>query len=140
MDGRIDTVNDLFDLSQKFQNLQVKLLSAGIHFFHRHIRNDDGVERRMSGNDSFRLFCETQYHFKKELDQICPDSVHDSSPMHVCSFILSILHQGIFSVTAFIISIIYLSRFKEIKKNNGLQMELRLSASMCACRRALRAL
>merc|ERR1719456_738155 len=61
----------------------------------------------------FRLFCETQYHNKRDLSRLFSESVHDSSPLHVCSFILSILHQGIFSVSAFIVSVIYLSRFKE---------------------------
>jgi len=103
----------LHEINQKFQHLQVDLLSAGIHFFHRHIRNDKEVEKRMEGNDSFKLFYETQYHNKKDLNKIFVDSVSDCSPIHVCSFILSILHQGIFSVTAFIVSVIYLSRFKE---------------------------
>lgn len=61
----------------------------------------------------FRLFFEVQYHNKPDLNRIFPESVHDCSPLHVCSFILSILHQGIFSVSAFIVSVIYLSRFKE---------------------------
>lgn len=61
----------------------------------------------------FQLFFEAQYHNKQDLNPIFIDSVHDSSPLHVCSFILSILHQGIFSVSAFIVSVIYLSRFKE---------------------------
>lgn len=103
----------VLDLTEKYQKLQVKLLSAGINFLQRHIRNDDEVERRMRGNESFNLFCETQYHSKSELNKVFSDSVHDSSPAHVTSFILSILRQGIFSVAAFIISVIYLSRFKE---------------------------
>jgi len=61
----------------------------------------------------FRLFFEVPYHNKPDLNRIFPDSVHDCSALHVCSFILSILHQGIFSVSAFIVSVIYLSRFKE---------------------------
>lgn len=62
----------------------------------------------------FRLFFEVQYHANKpDLNRIFPESVHDCSALHVCSFILSILHQGIFSVSAFIVSVIYLSRFKE---------------------------
>merc|ERR1719449_76573 len=61
----------------------------------------------------FKLFFEVQYHGKPELNPIFPESVHDCSALHVCSFILSILHQGIFSVSAFIVSVIYLSRFKE---------------------------
>lgn len=62
----------------------------------------------------FKLFFEVQYHSNKpDLNRIFPESVHDCSALHVCSFILSILHQGIFSVSAFIVSVIYLSRFKE---------------------------
>ncbi|CAJ1349338.1 unnamed protein product, partial [Effrenium voratum] len=71
------------------------------------------VLQRMEGNQMFRLFFEVPYHNKPELNRIFPESVHDCSAMHVCSFILSILHQGIFSVSAFIVSVIYLSRFKE---------------------------
>jgi len=61
----------------------------------------------------FKLFLELQYHDKPYLNSIFPESVHDASALHVCSFILSILHQGVFSVSAFIVSVIYLSRFKE---------------------------
>lgn len=99
--------------TQRFSALQQQLLCAAIHFFHRHIRSDDDVLQRMEGNSMFRLFFEVQYHNKPDLNRIFPDSVHDCSALHVCSFILSILHQGIFSVSAFIVSVIYLSRFKE---------------------------
>merc|ERR1719353_2648368 len=68
----------------------------------------------MEGNVVFRLFYEVQYQQSKSLlDPVFSASVHDASALHVCSFILSILHQGIFSVSAFIVSVIYLSRFKE---------------------------
>lgn len=100
--------------TQRFSALQQQLLCAAIHFFHRHIRSDPDVVQRMEGNEMFRLFYEVQYHQNKpDLNRIFPESVHDCSALHVCSFILSILHQGIFSVSAFIVSVIYLSRFKE---------------------------
>lgn len=100
--------------TQRFSALQQQLLCAAIHFFHRHIRSDPDVVQRMEGNEMFKLFYEVQYHQNKpDLNRIFPESVHDCSALHVCSFILSILHQGIFSVSAFIVSVIYLSRFKE---------------------------
>jgi len=99
---------------QHFNALQQQLLCAGINFFHRHIRWDQEVLQRMEGNEMFRLFFEAQYHNKPDLNRIFLESVHDTSMLHVCSFILSILHNGIFSVSAFIVSVIYLSRFKEI--------------------------
>merc|ERR1719343_992711 len=99
--------------TQRFSALQPQLLCAAIHFFHRHIRSDPDVLQRMEGNQMFRIFFEVPYHNKPDLNRIFPDSVHDCSALHVCSFILSILHQGIFSVSAFIVSVIYLSRFKE---------------------------
>eukprot|EP00429_Kryptoperidinium_foliaceum_P049878 CAMPEP_0176110538 /NCGR_PEP_ID=MMETSP0120_2-20121206/55506_1 /TAXON_ID=160619 /ORGANISM="Kryptoperidinium foliaceum, Strain CCMP 1326" /LENGTH=713 /DNA_ID=CAMNT_0017444745 /DNA_START=3 /DNA_END=2141 /DNA_ORIENTATION=- len=101
------------ETAQRFSALQPQLLCAAIHFFYRHIRSDPDVLQRMEGNYMFKHFFEVQYHNKADLNRIFPDSVHDCSPAHVCSFILSILHQGIFSVSAFIVSIIYLSRFKE---------------------------
>ncbi|CAE7425874.1 ccnyl1 [Symbiodinium natans] len=99
--------------AQRFSALQTQLLCAAVHFFHRHIRSDADVLQRMEGNQMFRLFFEVPYHNKPDLNRIFPESVHDCSALHVCSFILSILHQGIFSVSAFIVSVIYLSRFKE---------------------------
>merc|ERR1719343_572305 len=99
--------------TQRFSALQPQLLCAAIHFFHRHIRSDPDVLQRMERNQMFQLFFEVQYHNKADLNRIFPESVHDCSVLHVCSFILSILHQGIFSVSAFIVSVIYLSRFKE---------------------------
>mmetsp|Transcript_45149 Transcript_45149/g.107416 ORF Transcript_45149/g.107416 Transcript_45149/m.107416 type:complete len:822 (-) Transcript_45149:105-2570(-) len=110
----LGTVSRNGEPTQRFSALQQQLLSAAIHFFHRHIRWDNDVLQRMEGNQMFRLFFEVQYHNNKaDLNRIFPDSVHDCSALHVCSFILSILHQGIFSVSAFIVSVIYLSRFKE---------------------------
>merc|ERR1719271_970930 len=100
--------------SQRFSQIQQRLLCAGLHFFHRHIRSDPDVITRMEGNVVFRLFYEVQYQQTKSLlDPVFSASVHDASALHICSFILSILHQGIFSVSAFIVSVIYLSRFKE---------------------------
>ena len=62
----------------------------------------------------FRIFVEVPYQNNKaDLNRIFPDSVHDCSALHVASFILSVLHQGNVSVCAFIVSVIYLSRFKE---------------------------
>merc|ERR1719343_1047348 len=106
--------NGICEPTQRFSALQPQLLCAAIHFFHRHIRSDPDVLQRMEGNQMFRVFFEVPYHNKPDLNRIFPDSVHDCSALHVCSFILSILHQGIFSVSAFIVSVIYLSRFKEI--------------------------
>eukprot|EP00913_Durusdinium_trenchii_P031892 g29868.t2 len=88
--------------AQRFSALQTQLLCAAIHFFHRHIRSDADVLQRMEGNEMFRLFFEVPYHNKPELNRIFPESVHDCSALH-----------GIFSVSAFIVSVIYLSRFKE---------------------------
>lgn len=100
--------------TQRFSALQQRLLCSALHFFHRHIRSDPDVIQRMDGNHVFRQFYEVQYQTDKpNLDPVFSASVHDASALHVCSFILSILHQGIFSVSAFIVSVIYLSRFKE---------------------------
>lgn len=44
------------------------------------------------------------------------ESVYETTETHVAAFILTILHQGLFSVTAFIVAIIYLSRFKEVTR------------------------
>lgn len=68
----------------------------------------------MSNNAVFDFFYEQQYHAKEGLPAVFANSVDDVTPLHVASFILSILHQGIFSVSAFIVSVIYLSRFKEV--------------------------
>ncbi|EER16009.1 hypothetical protein Pmar_PMAR003472 [Perkinsus marinus ATCC 50983] len=103
--------------TRRFSAMQDKLLTAGIQFFHRHIRTDNEVLRRMKTNEMFQLFFEPQYYDKKasgeKVNSVFINSVSDPSAMHVSSFILSILHQGLFSVSAFIVSIIYLSRFKE---------------------------
>merc|ERR1719331_3344062 len=101
--------------TQRFSALQPQLLASALHFFHRHIRTDADVATRMEGNAVFRLFYEVQYHHNKPqpVSPVFLDSVHDTSTLHVCSFILSILHQGIFSVSALVVAVIYLSRFKE---------------------------
>ncbi|KAF4689322.1 hypothetical protein FOZ60_001734 [Perkinsus olseni] len=103
--------------TRRFSAMQERLLNAGIQFFHRHIRTDNEVLRRMKTNEMFQLFFEPQYYEKKapgeQVNSVFINSVSDPSAVHVSSFILSILHQGLFSVSAFIVSIIYLSRFKE---------------------------
>lgn len=102
------------DGTQTFARLQLKLLAGAINFLHRHIRVDEGVEKRMANNPLFSLFNELSFHKKDSLNKIFTDSVHDSSAVHVGSFVSSILHQGIFSVSAMVASVIYLSRFKEV--------------------------
>ncbi|CAD7943935.1 unnamed protein product [Amoebophrya sp. A25] len=102
------------DGTQKYTSLQLKLLCSAINFFYRHIRDDEDVRNRMANNEAFKLFWEIQYHDKPELQEVFRSSITDRSALHISSFILSILHQGIFSVSAFICSVIYLSRFKEL--------------------------
>jgi hypothetical protein len=58
------------------------------------------------------------YHARRHgmVDSILIDSVYETTETHVSAFIVSILHQGIFSVTSLIVAIIYLSRFKDATK------------------------
>ena len=66
----------------------------------------------------FIYACRRQYHGKmrSRVDSVLVDSVYETTETHVATFILSILHQGLFSVSSLIIAIIYLSRFKEVTK------------------------
>ena len=95
--------------------MEAQLTSGAVNFFQRHIRTDPETLKRMLGNEAFKLFSEVQYHRNKDLrlHKIFAESLEDSSCLHVTSFILSLLHQGMFSINTFIAGIIYLSRFKE---------------------------
>jgi hypothetical protein len=72
----------------------------------------------MADNEVFQQFDEREYHYSKNkvVDRVLIDSVYETTETHVATFILAILHQGLFSVTSLIIAIIYLSRFKELSR------------------------
>jgi hypothetical protein len=94
----------------------LELLKSAIQFFYRHVRFDDGTLARNKGNAFFHLFDERECHSNIDVDSVLIESAYDTSLNHVSTFILTILHQGLFSVQTFVIAIIYLSRFKEVTK------------------------
>ena len=117
-------------LTEKFEEKELHILKCAIQFLFRHIRFDESTVTRMSDNQVFHLFDEyvyffarglisvlfrRQYHFSKKdkLDQVLIDSVYETTETHIATFILAIMHQGLFSVPSLVIAIIYLSRFKE---------------------------
>ena len=95
-----------------------EILRGGIQFLFRHIRFDDSALNRMSGNDVFDLFDERRYHvgLKGRVDQVFLDSLYETSEVHVATFIMSIMEEGLFDVKSLVAAIIYLSRFKEVTK------------------------
>jgi hypothetical protein len=99
-------------------NEDKEILRGGIQFLYRHIRFDDHALSRMSGNDVFGLFDERRYHagLRGKVDPVFLDSVYETSEVHIATFILSILKEGLFSVKTLVVAIIYLSRFKEVTK------------------------
>jgi len=105
----------------KFGDMQGQLLAATINFLHRHIKEGPQVYEQMDENWVTRLFYEKQYHDKEGLSPSFIESVDDCSVVHISSFILSILHQGIFGVSGLIISVFYLSRFNEV---NGTMLHM----------------
>jgi len=70
----------------------------------------------MPNSDTFKAFQESQYHQNKApnpyLDPFTK-TLQDSSAGHVTEFILMMLHRGYFDVSEFIVSVVYLIRFKE---------------------------
>jgi len=95
-----------------------EILRGGIQFLYRHIRFDDIALAKMSGNEVFDLFDERRYHvgLRGKVDQVFLDSVYETSEVHVATFIMSIMEEGLFDVKSLVASIIYLSRFKEVTK------------------------
>ena len=103
---------------EKFEDRELQLLKSAIQFFFRHIRFDESTVSRMKDNENFHIYDERRYHrgIRKKVDQVLIDSVYETTETHIATFILTILHQGVFSVTSLIIAIIYLSRFKEVTR------------------------
>jgi len=70
----------------------------------------------MEGNVMFWLFNEERYLENKEDSQIVSSlrgTLRDHCARNVASFILGILHRGRFGVCEFMISVLYLAKFKE---------------------------
>lgn len=100
-----------------FSSIQITLLAAVINHLQRNLKDGDQVLCSMENNEMFKLFFEEQYHRTKvDLARQFQESSRDCSVPHVVSFILSILHQGRFSVPECIISMFYLSRFRKRSK------------------------
>eukprot|EP00916_Digyalum_oweni_P025531 GHVL01042040.1.p1 GENE.GHVL01042040.1~~GHVL01042040.1.p1 ORF type:complete len:1523 (+),score=288.15 GHVL01042040.1:133-4569(+) len=66
----------------------------------------------MRHNRTFQLFREDIYHSKVDLSRCYSESVQRKSSQDLCTFILSILQNGMFSVSAFIVAVLYIGRFK----------------------------
>lgn len=95
-----------------------EIVRGGVQFLYRHIRFDDHALSRMAGNDVFGLFDERRYHagLRGKVDPVFLDSVYETSEVHIATFVLSVLKEGLFSVRTLVIAVIYLSRFKEVTK------------------------
>mmetsp|Transcript_22282 Transcript_22282/g.50211 ORF Transcript_22282/g.50211 Transcript_22282/m.50211 type:complete len:596 (+) Transcript_22282:61-1848(+) len=104
---------DKTGVNPRLGQLQQRLCACAINFFHRHIRTDENVGSRMDGNMYYQVFVETQYHSKKDLPAVYIEHADNATPGHVSKFILTVLKQGLFDLAALVISVIYLSRFKQ---------------------------
>lgn len=102
--------------SQLFSTSKRVLLVSGINFIAKNISTFPLAVEAMANSETFMAFQEEQYHKNKESnDFLAPftKTLHDSSAAHVTEFILMMLHRGYFDVSEFIISVIYLIKFKE---------------------------
>jgi len=108
----------LFSASKKV------LLISTINFIFRSISRDDSELSAMPNAATFKAFQEEQYHENKAsnayLDPFTK-TLQDSSPGHVTQFILNMMHRGYFDVSEFIISVLYLVRFKA---NTGISLHV----------------
>jgi len=108
----------LFSASKKV------LLISTINFIFRSISRDDSELSAMPNAATFKAFQEEQYHENKASNAYLDPftrTLQDSSPGHVTQFILNMLHRGYFDVSEFIISVLYLVRFKA---NTGISLHV----------------
>ena len=109
-------VVQVMDDVSKFEENEVYLVKCAVQFFYRHIRFDDSTVVRMGKNPVFTLFDERRYHYKLGGSCVLVDSLYETTEIHVAAFILSILHQGMFSTSSIVCSLVLLSRFKEVSR------------------------
>lgn len=107
---------DMIAPSRLFSASKRMLLISTINFIFKHISRDHSELEAMPNSDTFKAFQERQYHQNKVpnpyLDPFTK-TLQDSSAGHVTEFILMMLHRGYFDVSEFIVSVVYLVRFKE---------------------------
>jgi len=101
--------------SRLFSTSKCVLVASTINFIARSITLE-AVSPDMPNFDTFLVFQEEQYHKNKPPNPFLEPftaTQHTSTPEHVTEFILMMLHRGYFDVAEFIISVIYITRFKE---------------------------
>jgi len=107
---------DIIAPSRLFSASKRMLLISTINFIFKNITRDHSDFEAMPNSDTFKAFQERQYHQNKApnayLDPFTK-TLQDSSAGHVTEFILMMLHRGYFDVSEFIVSVVYLIRFKE---------------------------
>lgn len=117
-----DSDDDIIAPLTRFSSSKRMLLTSTISFIHKSIRPDPEADEQLSNRELFRAFQEAQYHHNKALGQILEpfrNTLQDVSPVHVADFILKMLHLGDFDICEFIISVLYIERFR---KSTGLPL------------------
>merc|ERR1719487_2496017 len=102
--------------SLMYSDCEELLLCHAISHVYQNLSFSPDVLRRMEGNLKFRLFREDIYHGNLDnLDSQLADrlkrELKDGSARGVTNFILDFLHQGLFSVSSYLVSLFYLSKF-----------------------------
>jgi len=108
--------DDVIAPGRLFSTNKRMLLIATINFIHQSITHESVEPASMPHGAEFKLFQEAQYHQSKpSTPYIDPftKTLHDITAGHVTEFILMLLHRGYFDVSEFIISVIYLLRFRD---------------------------
>lgn len=111
-----DSDDDVIAPSRLFSANKRMLLISTINFLFKNISRDPMEIETTPNCETFKAFQEEQYHHNKVsspfLDPFTK-TLQDSSAGHVAEFVLMMLHRGYFDVSEFIISAVYLVRFKD---------------------------
>lgn len=83
------------------------LLGGAINFFQRHIRTRVETVLERGG-----VFNEDRYHSEKDIPEVYSEGIDDCSAWHVSKFILLLLQEGNVSISSWLVSLIYLSRYR----------------------------
>ncbi|CAK0871391.1 unnamed protein product, partial [Prorocentrum cordatum] len=117
-----DSDDDVIAPMTRFSSSRRMLLTSTISFIQQSIRPDPEADEQFPNRELFRAFQEAQYHENKAWGQFIEPFRHtlqDVSPVHVADFILKMLHLGDFDVCEFIISVLYIEKFR---KSTGLAL------------------
>lgn len=103
-------------IERSSSRLQVRVLRQSLGYLHHHINAEDPVPQNFLDHELFKIFDERRFYGDSPSTrfQAYRRSLESTDIHTVSSFMLQVLHQGVFSISTLVVCVIYMARLKGV--------------------------